>query len=524
MRETTTQSTSQRRTRSRQWLAIAVFMAIVTAYFFNLGGWLVNDDEGTALYAAWRVSEGDVPHQDFESEHSPFFPYLGAGVIKLFGASAVALRGSAAILTLLGTYLLFQVTRPIWGLRAALLGVLFYALNLEVFFQGRVFRTDSYMLFFVTGALCALIVSRARNQRWWLVVSAALFSVATLLKVIGALPAFGGGLVLLYGLWLGRRTWRPPLIDLLLFGATYVTLLGAGYGLFLLVTPELFANLAGAQGTLGEGITFLELVQKGIAFLALYFRYNLTLLLAIPAVVIIWRRRDPAGLVLVWQLPTALVVLAMRGPQFPRYFLYLAPTWALLLAYTVEMFIRWCESVAGDGLDLPLVQRAVYLVYRAYRRRGLEWMFAGLIALFVLSPWLRPILAVSAAKESDTLALAHTIARQTEPEEHVLVDYASLNFHSQRPGVYQTDIISWGHAAAGILKGVDLIEEIEAKNVKLIAIHVGGDWPPQHFVAMPDYDEFYRYVQDHFQMIDTFDRVGQLFEIYLASDDQSWAR
>jgi hypothetical protein len=341
----------------------------------------------------------------------------------------------------------------------------------------------------------------------------------TLVKVIGALPALGGGLFLLSRLWQERRNWRLPVLDLMAYVLPYIALLGAGYGLYLLlISPDLITNLAGSQGTLGRGIQLPTLLKKGALFLTLYFRANLTLLLIIPAAVSITKQRDRTGMILVWQLPTALVVMLMRGPQFSRYFLYLAPTWALLLAHSVETFLRWCESVPNEGEDLPRLSRAIFYVYRAYRRTGLEKAFVMLVALFVASPWIIPVARTSMARESATLRLAEYIAGLTEPDDHVLTDYASLNFHSQREGVYQTDIISWGHAAAGLLLGSDLIKEIEAKSVKLIAIHVDDSSGGAHLASMHDFEEFYRYVQDHYVLVREFDRLYQTFEIYLAED------
>ena len=504
--------------RSYNYIALILVVSATVLYCLNLGGWLINDDEGTSLYAAWRLSEGDLPHRDFASEHSPFFAYLGSGLIQVFGPSIIALRCSSAILTLSAALTIFLVTKKAWGQRAAFLATLFMLLNLEVFLQGRVFRTDTYTLFFTAAGLCALIASQSRNQRGYLYLAGCLMGLGTLVKVIGVLPALGGGLFLLSRLWQERRNWRLPVLDLMAYVLPYMALLGAGYGLYLIISSDLITNLAGAQGTLGRGIRLHTLLKKGALFLTSYFRANLTLLLAIPAAVSIIKRRDRTGMILIWQLPTALIVMLMRGPQFSRYFLYLAPTWSLLLAHSVEAFFRWCESVPNEGEDLPWLQRGIFMVYRAYKRTGLEKAFVILVALLVASPWIIPVARTSMGRESATLRLAEYITELTEPDDHIVTDYASLNFHSQREGVYQTDIISWGHAAAGVLLGSDLIKEIEAKSVKLIAIHVGDNSGGAHFAAMHDFEEFYQYVRDHYVLVGEFDRLYQTFEIYLAED------
>src|SRR5512138_3838835 len=76
-------------------VALALFMG-----FWNLDGWLMNDDEGTYLYGAWRVSLGEFPYRDFFLSQTPLGLVLGAGVFKAFGPSVWAARALSYALIL----------------------------------------------------------------------------------------------------------------------------------------------------------------------------------------------------------------------------------------------------------------------------------------------------------------------------------------------------------------------------------------------------------------------------------------
>jgi hypothetical protein len=85
-------------TQRRAWLkdhsniiALLILVASFFFYLYNIEGWLINDDEGNCLYAAWRLSEGEIPYNDFLSAKAPLFLYIGAFIMKMFGASALAL-------------------------------------------------------------------------------------------------------------------------------------------------------------------------------------------------------------------------------------------------------------------------------------------------------------------------------------------------------------------------------------------------------------------------------------------------
>jgi hypothetical protein len=56
------------------------------------------------------------------------------------------------------------------------------------------------------------------------------------------------------------------------------------------------------------------------------------------------------------------------------------------------------------------------------------------------------------------------------------------------------------------------MEETEAT---LLLLHVnGGAIPPQHLYCLPDYEVFHQYLKDNYRFLMTWDRAGQLIEIW----------
>ena len=76
------------------------FVALVAFYRRNLVGWLISDDEGSYLYAAWRMSLGERPYRDFLTPQLPVFLLPGGWLMGITGASVHAARLLAVGLTM----------------------------------------------------------------------------------------------------------------------------------------------------------------------------------------------------------------------------------------------------------------------------------------------------------------------------------------------------------------------------------------------------------------------------------------
>ncbi|MEA2421322.1 MAG: hypothetical protein QOF55_421 [Thermoleophilaceae bacterium] len=79
-------------------------------------------DEGIALQAARRVSEGQTPYADFTWAYGPASPYLLAGMFKLFGVSLLQWRILRVIADAAVALVVFVLLRRFVPQRVALLG------------------------------------------------------------------------------------------------------------------------------------------------------------------------------------------------------------------------------------------------------------------------------------------------------------------------------------------------------------------------------------------------------------------
>src|SRR5512136_2822752 len=79
---------------------VAAFAGLAALYFWRLDAWLINDDEGSYLYAAWRISLGQLPYRDFLTPQLPAFLLPGGLLMHFLGPSAWGARGLAVALTL----------------------------------------------------------------------------------------------------------------------------------------------------------------------------------------------------------------------------------------------------------------------------------------------------------------------------------------------------------------------------------------------------------------------------------------
>jgi 4-amino-4-deoxy-L-arabinose transferase-like glycosyltransferase len=506
-------------TRSREavafpWVFLAVAVAILGLgglYFHDLGGWLVEDDEGTDLYEVWRISEGDVPGVDLITEQPPVF-LLGGVVLGLLSDFNVAvLRGISVALVLGSAWLVFLLGREIWGPRAGCVATVFYLLNHLVYTQARLFRPDPWMLAFSVLGLYLFVLAQTRlfyvtldklpstalgtgrTRRLYLLLAGVVYGLGTLCKLFGVLPLGGCLLFIVCQAVAGRASVARALEDAgLLVGPFLLVSLG---GLLAFYPPgsTYYDQVLGQHLRLGSGMGLLYRIEKGLVYAALFLGHNLAFLFAVPLLRRFGVSRRSGERVLAWQVPSGLAYFALSRPVYERYWLYLVPVFALILGYLVDRALAWIGS---------------------------KWLLQAVLAGALLvglgiAQSVPIILRQTGRHEEDTLALAAYIAAHTAPGEHVLSDYAGLNFHARRPSVYQASIIAWGRITGGFVTGADLIAEIEERDVKMILLHVpGGDLSPSHLIHLRDFDAFYAYLNRRFCRMGTFDRAGQLFEVY----------
>ncbi|MDX1686471.1 MAG: hypothetical protein R3248_00675, partial [Candidatus Promineifilaceae bacterium] len=212
-----------------------------------------------------------------------------------------------------------------------------------------------------------------------------------------------------------------------------------------------------------------------------------------------WQQREEIRLLL-WQLPSLLLFSIVPRPIHVRYFLYLIPVFSLLLASQVELTLTEISKqfTAVARYKLLLVLMVVVL--------------AALTA--------RPDLVTLVTRhESDTVALANYVAQETQTDDVVLSDYATINFLANRPSIYEVPAIAGGQIESGAVTAAGLVDRIEESGVEMVLVHVAkGNPTPHQLVNLDDYEGFRHYLDQWFSLVTVFDRNGQLIEVYKRRD------
>jgi hypothetical protein len=482
-------------------IAVLILMIIGALYFYNIGGWLIEDDEGTDLYEIWRISEGDVPGKDVITEQPPVFLLGGVGLGLLSDFNVAVLRGASVTLVLGSAWLVFLLGRDVWSPRVGLMGMFVYLLNQQVYRQSRLFRPDPWMLAFSIAGLYFFVQARTNTKRGYLPIAGGTYGIATLCKLFGILPIGGCLLFLIYRALTGLDSFHQVSESLTLLLIPFLLISVGGLLIFYPPDSVYYGTVLGGHWQLGsqKGLTYR--IGKGLVHLASFLRHNVAFLFTLPLLHRLAVSHKPGESILAWQVPSGLAYFILSRPLYERYWLYLVPAFSLMFSFLVDHSLRWLESQNEQW------------------RRSLVFL-AGLLLIGMGPIQSIPIISRRARLyEKDTQALADYIAARTASDEVVLTDYAGLNFYARRPSVPQASIIAGGRIKGGFITGADLIAEIEARDVKIVALHVSGG-TPHHLINLKDFDEFYAYLNDRFCLTDTFNRVWQVFEIYQACSAQ----
>ena len=481
-------------------------------YLKDIDGWLMHDDEGSYLYAVWRISEGEVPYRDFLSPQLPLFLYLGATLCKIFGPSVFVMRAFTTLTVFLTSSLIYLTAKRVFNHRVGLLSMLVFVMHPHIYWRGRLFLPEAYMLLFATMGIYVFVLANLKNRWWGFSASGALFALATLCKLFGFLPLAGCLLFMSYEGLSGRAELKQTLKNALALIVAYAALVGMVFAVFYLLTPHLYEAVLGHHLMQGAELTRWQVFRKGLQFYWTYFlEYPLFLLLTIPAIVRSFLRRDRLTTIFVWQLPTGLSLLFLSRTLKPRHLVYLVPVLCILFASSLESLLLILAS--------PSIK--AHLGLSPLRSNRVRWALILLLTAVIAIPFLQTdrALAESRLPENDTWRLADYIQAHTQPDDYILSDYPGLSFYAQRRTTYLGASISQGATTSGQITGQELVKEIEDKGVKMILLHTWGGAPPPHqLIELRDSRDFRHYVETHFHLVRGFNRSGQLFQVYHAED------
>lgn len=498
--------------RSRGW-DVAAFVAVVALAVFysrHLTSWLVNDDEGSYLYAAWRLALGERPYRDFLTPQLPAFLLPGGAVMAVAGPSVAAARGLAVAVTMLAGVVTWATARRLFGPAVAAIAVVVLLLMPDVFGVGRVYRPEPFMLAAQALAVAAFArgaVPRPGREdppaRGWLALSGALFGVATLAKLFGPWPL--GGLLL----WLavdGRRRRRPAgaiardalaaLLPALAVTAAGLAAIGAySGGLATIVEATIGHHLRqGASKPLGQ------VIGEGVALFGLFVRDDGRALLAAVALAVAWdawRRPGREAGLFAWQLVSALAFFVLSRDRYPRHLVYLAPALAVLFALGVVRLWAGARRAADGGLRAAL---AVALA-------------VGLIASWRLID--RDLIAARA--EDGTVRLADVIDALTAPDDVVLSDYSELNFYARRRTTHAAASLSMGAVASGQITWRRIAADLARTGDRpaLVALETESPYSHLSYLHGDDRAAFFAWLAEGYADIGGTQRAAQRYRLHL---------
>lgn len=365
---------------------------------------------------------------------------------------------------------------------------------------GRIFRPDPMMLAWeMVGLALVLYAVHTKQRRWWALAGAA-YGLAFSFKLFGVIPLLGLIFFFAHELWRRRHEWTAVFMEGLTFAIPFLLIAVGLTGLLFLPTGFYFLESFQQHASLGEGMPLLTRLRITLTYYASLFIVNGIFLLW-PALWLLNRRQnrgisDPHRLLL-WQLASPLIFLGVTRPMYLRYFIFLVPVLALLLAYQLMQAY------------LTLKQNNPSL------RQAAPFLILGLI-LFATVTTRPAFVGELTRREDDSRALAAYVAAQTDPDDWVLSDYAMINYLADRASIYEASIIAAGRIRSGIVTGEMLVDRMETEPVKMVLLHVpGGSKEPDHLYFLHDYEQFRAYLQAEFSLLTEFDRRGQLIEIYV---------
>ncbi len=472
-------------------------------YTYNTFQSFSNDDEGGYAYAAWRISEGEVPYRDFLTPQMPVFLYWGGFIVSLFGRSFIALRVSASLTALLAAYFLYLLNRELYGPPAGELAVSLFLIEQNVFSVVRFFRPEAYMLLFQLSALYVFVLGEKRGQCRYLMLAGVLFAAAILSKGFGLLPLAGCYLYLLYAWRRERRRFGEVFREALALGLPVLVIVGTVTAVFMSITPYFLTAVIGHHLMQGAQLTLLQRVIKALFFFrdSTVGQVGVVLLLSLGAIATIWprvaSRSNSLRSLPVWQLPTVLSFMWLSRPLYPRHLVYLVPSVTTLVGGALLLLFKGEQSLWRPWGGHSAMSRSA------------RWVGMALIAVFSLvcaHPWINADDNLSQqAPDPTPLRAAALMRAMTRPQDVVMCDFPGLNFLAGRETTYWASGISRGAVKSGQIQATTLIAEMKRQQVAMVVLDT-TNWG--RFVNLQDYEMFQNYVQRHYVLVNNVDHAG----------------
>ncbi len=516
-------------------IALLLLATIARLYYWRLDRWLINDDEGSYLYAAWRIALGELPYRDFLTPQLPAFLMPGGWLMSLTGPELWPARALATGLTLSAGLFTWATARRLFGPFVALVAGAAMLLQPDVFLHGRSFRSDPFMLAFAAlglwlfsraafprsspGPASGMSEPRDPPDRRWLAASGVAFGLATLSKLFGPFVLAGCLLWLLADGWRHGRPWRALILDGLAAGLPCLLIVALGLGGFALAAgPGLVFEAVFEHHTRqGAGTPPLEVLREGWTFYGSFLRQNNSALLVFVALAVAlaaWPARDRRALLMAWQLPTALAFLLLSREKYPRHLVYLMPALSMLFGLGLRGLFDAAARLqgpargrAGDIVSNPATSSAATNASRTLQLLALALLLA------LLLPWRLLDRDHAFRWETGTEKLADLVMLLTEPDELLLSDYSELNFYARRPTTYSGASLSAGAAGSGQITWQRIEDELDGRLPPLVLLDADTEYA--HLSFLTDRPVMDAWLAEHYgPAAGALQRAHQRYRVY----------
>ena len=476
------------------FIALFLFSLALFLGFYNLNGWLLNDDEGAYLYSAWRVSLGEIPYRDFFISHTPLSFYFSGFLFKIFIPDISLARGACYILFMVIAFLIYLISKEIFKLNRSLslfnAAVFIFTKNIN--FLGKTFMPDCFVLFWGTIGLYfvlkAEIKSSPKRRALYLFLFGFFAGLAGLSKMFGMLLLPGYYLFLLFALISKNDKPKNILLSALYPLAGFILSFGIIYVLMLVFIPSTYYSTLGFHLGKEKAALSLSFVINSLARLIEFIGNHNYGVIPVALVSLI------SGFILKKKEKILLFFLIL-----PFFFLIFIPVdfYIRYLFFTLVAF----SLFFGDSLRLILSKKRVFRL-----------SFLLILPILILS--LAPTFNIKKISRYDrgTRNLVNYINKNSSPRDYVFSDYSGINFYSKRPCPPLLVDVSKAMTRSGQITAQDIKRQCELYQVKIILVDRGGT--AHHLINLKDYSEFREYLEEKYTFQGTIKREFQVFEIY----------
>ncbi|MGQ9683867.1 MAG: glycosyltransferase family 39 protein [Anaerolineae bacterium] len=450
----------------------------------------MSGDEGRYAYAAWRISQGEVPYKDFLTPQMPVFLYLGGLAMRLFDHSLVAVRLLTTLAMLAAACLLYAVNKELFDPPVALLSAAIFLTDANILHNGRFFRSEAYMLVFALAGLYGFVLAEKRGHLRYAWLAGVFFGLSIGSKLFGFLPLGACFLYLLYAWWRERRPFRHVLRSALALGIPALVITVAIAAIFTRLTPYFFTAIFEHHTMQHAELTLLQRARNALRlYRTSAAAQPLMAALTLGGVFLVLRHQKALPSWPVWHLPTVVSFVVLSRPLYQRHLTYLVPEAATLVALVV-----------------------LWLWRRTTRLRAVAVILG--VAVIVWS--LRADFNSDDVVQDDSAAPQAYIQQLSASDEQVICDHPVMNFVTRRRGTYWTAGMSGAAVQSGQIRGSALIDDIERGNVAVVVLRTLGQGSQMD--DMVDYADFRRYLQTHFALVAKLPDGNRQFEIYARTD------